>query len=72
MKDAYDLLNEAQKVWRENAIIRNDAGSIEKREDGLALWCKTPYGWYKLNSVYFDDTYGIMFDHDSDPSNTTK
>lgn len=62
MKDAYALLNEAFKVWQENAITRNSAGSVKKDGEGIDLWCKTPYGWYKLNSVYFHEAYGVTFD----------
>lgn len=68
MKDAYDLLQEAQRIWQQQAVTKNDASALKKDNPGIDLWTKTPYGWYKINSVYFHPTYGIMLDHDENPT----
>lgn len=62
MKDAYVLLNEAHALWQQNAMAKNDASSIKKHNEGIKLWCKTPYGLYEIQSVSYDSNYGIMME----------
>lgn len=60
MKDAYDLLNEAHTLWQQNAMSKNNAGSLSKNNESIELWCETPAGLYKLSSVKFDPAFGIV------------
>lgn len=65
MKDAYQLLNEARTLWQQNALSKNDASSITKDNNVIPINMKTPYGYYEAQRVYYDETYGIVFEWDT-------
>ena len=64
MKDAYQLLNEARDLWQQNALANNDASNLNKDKRGIDLWCRTPCGWHKIESVKFDPRCGIVMDYE--------
>lgn len=64
MKDAYELLEQARAIWQQNAMSKNNAGNITKDNNIIPITMKTPYGYYDACRVYYDETYGIVFEWD--------
>ncbi len=62
MNDAYDILKKALDLWQRNAIASNDAGQIKKGNFSLPINVLTPYGYFEVVDVVFDETYGVLFD----------
>ena len=62
MSDAYDLLNQARALWQQNAMAKNNAGAVNKNTSAIPINMKTPYGYYEVHNVYYDDDYGIVFE----------
>lgn len=64
MKDAYDLLKEAQELWQKNAMSLNDASSLTKENSSIRLCIKGPvdYGMWDATNVYYDEHHGIVIE----------
>jgi hypothetical protein len=63
MKDAYELLNEALEIWRQNAMSHHNAGSIKKEIVPIRLMLKVPeYGYWDATNVTYDPNFGIVIE----------
>ena len=68
--DAYELINILKGLWPIHTS--KNSGELNKPNDTLGLYVRTPHGIWKLNNAYYDPEFGIMLDTETknDQENT--